>query len=325
MSRDEWDALVRQARATDLRKLLDHYNVQLDPSWKRTRSEFVGPCPVCGTGDDRFSVNFAKEVFFCRVCDKGGKGPIDLEMFIAGVDFVAAVKALTGVTSLSRLRTPDAESEAKAKQRQRDQAAAEQTQHATAAKLWKNSKPAAGSIVSTYLKRRGYSGIIPPTIRYLPARDDYAPAMISAYAEPVEGEPGELVRPKGVRAVHLTRLRPDGSDRERGKGAKITIGRPLGKPIAISSITDGLSLAICEGIEDALALAAAGFAAWAAGSAPIMPALAASIPDCITTVIIEQHPDEGAQYAAKLAKLLRAREVRKDGRAIEIIMRKATS
>jgi hypothetical protein len=271
MTRDAWSALVEQARAIDLGKLLEHYNVKLEPAWKGAKHEFVGPCPVCGTGSDRFSVNFDKGVFFCRVCDGRGQGAIDLEMFLAGVDFVTAVKALTGVTSLSGLRAPDAEAEAKAKQHQREQADAEQAQHTKAAKLWKMSKPAAGSMVSTYLRARGYAGVIPPTIRYLPARESFAPAMISAYADPVEGEPGELVRPKGVRAVHLTKLLSDGSDRERSKVAKITIARPLGKPIAVSSINDGLSLTISEGIEDALALAAAGYAAWTAGSAPFLP------------------------------------------------------
>jgi hypothetical protein len=173
------------------------------------------------------------------------------------------------------------------------------------------SKPAAGSIVSTYLKARGYRGLVPPTIRYLPARDRFPPAMISAYGAPVEDEPGELARPKGVRAVHLTKLVPDGSDREHGKNAKITIGRPLGKPIAVSSMTDGLSLCICEGVEDALAYAAAGYAAWAAGTAPFLPALAENIPDYVTAIVIERHPDDGARRGvARLVELLRARPLR---------------
>src|SRR5262245_793820 len=58
MSRDEWSALVEQARAIDLRKLIDHYNVKLEPAWKGAKHEFVGACPRCGTGNDRFSVNF---------------------------------------------------------------------------------------------------------------------------------------------------------------------------------------------------------------------------------------------------------------------------
>ena len=84
-------------------------------------------------------------------------------------------------------------------------------------------------------------------------------------------------------------------------------------PIAISPITDGLSLVITEGVEDALASRAAGFAAWAAGSAPFISALAEYIPDYVTTIIVEQHndPDQKAQKAvARLQELLRERKVR---------------
>jgi CHC2 zinc finger/Toprim domain len=327
MSRNEWNALVECARKIDLRKILDHYGIKLEPAWKGAKSEFVGACPICGTGNDRFSVNFKKEVFNCRVCAKGGKGSIDLEMFLTGVEFVEAVKALTDITSPSGLRTSDAEAEARSKQRQREQADAEAAQHGKAAWLWKTSRPAAGSIVSTYLKARGYVENIPATVRYLPARESYAPAMIAAYAEPDEREPYELARPKGVRAVHLTKLLPDGSDRVREKAGKIIIGRPLGKPIAVSPITDGLSLVITEGIEDALAYAATGYGAWAAGSASHLAPLALTIPDYVETVIIEQHADEtGEQNTKKLVQTLRERERegRQQGlrpeRAMEIII-----
>ena len=53
-----------------------------------------GPCPVCG-GDDRFSINIAKQVWNCRGCDKGGN-VIELVRHLDGSDFVAAVTALVG-------------------------------------------------------------------------------------------------------------------------------------------------------------------------------------------------------------------------------------
>jgi hypothetical protein len=131
-----------------------------------------------------------------------------------------------------------------------------------------------------------------------------------------------------VGSVHLTKLKPDGSDRIREEKGKIIIGRPLGLPIAISPITDSLTLAITEGIEDALAYRAIDCAAWAAGSAPFLPALAEHIPDYVTTVIIEQHIDadgKAQRDVARLQTLLRARPVREDERAIEIVVREATS
>jgi hypothetical protein len=84
-------------------------------------------------------------------------------------------------------------------------------------------------------------------------------------------------------------------------------------------------MAVCEGIEDALAYRAAGFAAWAAGSAPMIPALAEHIPDYMTTVIIEQHTDDQAQRAVtRLQTLLRERPMRQGERPLEIKIREAS-
>jgi hypothetical protein len=56
--------------------------------------ERAGPCPKCG-GDDRFSINTAKQVFNCRGCQTGGD-VIDLVRHLDGLDFVAACTTLTG-------------------------------------------------------------------------------------------------------------------------------------------------------------------------------------------------------------------------------------
>jgi hypothetical protein len=316
-ARDEWNALVDQARASNMIGIAQAHGAQL----RKSSGEFVGPCPVCGTGYDRFAINARKGCFNCRVCGKGGRGPIDLEMFLGGCEFVEAVKRLTNSEFVTATDSPSTKRDAAAHCKQ-DEA----KQHAKASWLWKQRQPAAGSPVETYLRARGYVEVIPPTIGYLPARDHYPHAMISAIALPNEIEPGELGPPRVVRSVHLTKLKPDGSDRLREEGAKITIGRPLGLPIAISCITDGLSLAITEGIEDALAYRAAGFAAWAAGSAPFIPTLAEHIPSYITTVIIEQHidPDGQAQRAVtQLQERLGERPVREGERPIDVIIREA--
>ena len=62
---------------------------------RRQGQELVGPCPVCGEGDDRFSINLKKQVWNCRGCDKGG----DIIAFVQhldGVDFRQAVQTLVG-------------------------------------------------------------------------------------------------------------------------------------------------------------------------------------------------------------------------------------
>jgi hypothetical protein len=324
------EALVAKARALAMFEVLRaHSAVKL----RRQQNEHVGACPVCGTGDDRFSIRPDKELFFCRVCGRGGCGAIDLELFLGGGEFIDAVKRLTGVSQpIGHARRSPAEiaaKEAERAQRHREQAESEADQRAKAKSLWLKSKPAGGTVVETYLRRRGYVDPIPATIRYLPARDAYAAAMIAAFALPNEFEPYTLGPPLDVRAVHITRLLPDGSDRIREEKGKIIVARPCGLPIALSCIGDGLSLAVTEGIEDALAFAQDGYAAWAAGASPFLPALETSIPNFITCILIEQHPDAGARRdCARLQTLLRERPVReitrgKFERSIEILIREA--
>jgi hypothetical protein len=328
----EWNDLVEQARHVDMVRLVERYGVKL----RKVGPEYVGPCPVCGTGTDRFSIKPNDKLFNCRVCARGGKGAIDLVMFLANVDFAHAVRQLISA-SMGELRAKSSQAEAHDKLRQQAQANYEAEQHATANKHWRRHQPSAGSLVETYLHARGYHFSIPPTIGFLPASEKYPPTMIAAFALPQEDEPGVLSKPRDVRSVHLTALLPDGSDRLRVNGAKKIIGRPLNQPIALSAISDGLSLAITEGIEDALAYTAVGYSAWAAGSASHLASLALSIPDYVTTLIIEQHADEngvGERETKKLVQILRERErkrleqMRKQGvrpeRAMEIIVRRAT-
>src|SRR5262249_51505723 len=122
MSRDEWQALVERARGCDMLQVAQAHKARLRKY--STTHEFVGPCPLCG-GTDRFSVNPKQRMFNCRGCRKGGHGPVDLEMFLAGVDFVEAVKTLTGTVSLSGLKpaTKKVDPQAKAQrelERERD-------------------------------------------------------------------------------------------------------------------------------------------------------------------------------------------------------------
>lgn len=184
--------------------------------------------------------------------------------------------------------------------------------------LWKRRQPIAGTPAVNYLLSRGYNGIIPATIAYLPPSPKYPePAMLAAFGITSEPEPGALaIADNAVRAVHLTRLLPDGSDRERGPDSKITVASPGGAPILLAPMNDALSLAICEGIEDALSVhSALSIGAWAAGSASFMPSLAEAVPSYTDSVSIFAHADQaGERGAAELAVRLAAR-----GLHVEII------
>jgi hypothetical protein len=216
--------------------------------------------------------------------------------------------------------------------------------------LWTRSLPAAGSIVQTYLGARGYHGPIPATIRYLPRNGARAPALIAAYGIATEVEPAshtrrweaERVKPlpmpgdrravpwepgpwlpdsspdstlhiadDAVVGVHLIKLRPDGSDRLREDGAKITIGKGVTAPIVLAPPNDLLGLCISEGIEDAMiAHQATGLGAWATGGATRLPALADHIPPHIEAVTILVDDDEaGRVNSNELAARVHARGI----------------
>jgi hypothetical protein len=114
--------------------------------------------------------------------------------------------------------------------------------------LWSQRRPIIGTPAERYLQRRGYVGPLPPTLAYLPARGEYPHALIAAFGIPTEPEPGELaIADTAVLGVHITRLEPDGTDRERGDGAKIMVGRSAGWPIVLAPLNDLLGLAITEG------------------------------------------------------------------------------
>jgi Toprim domain len=177
--------------------------------------------------------------------------------------------------------------------------------------LWRSHQPLRGPIAETYLREaRAYSGPLPPTLGFLPARRGYPPAMIAAFGIPDEPEPGVMILPDAsIRGMHLTRLLPDGSDRDRGEKAKIMIGHSKGWPIVLSPPTDGLGLIIAEGIESSLSgFEATGLCTWAAGSASRLPALADAIPNWVESATILADDDvDGRRHAASLAQAAKKR------------------
>ena len=73
--------------------------------------------------------------------------------------------------------------------------------------------------------------------------------MIAAFALAGEPEPGLLsVHDDRVCGVHLTLLKPDGSDKAETRRNKLMVGPSSGWPIVLAPLNDALGLVICEGI-----------------------------------------------------------------------------
>ena len=184
----------------------------------------------------------------------------------------------------------------------------EQRQRSKALWLWDRSLPIHGTIAETYLQRaRAITCDLPNTLRFLPGTSIHAPALIAPFGLPSEPVPGSLgIEDMAITAVHLTRLKRDGSDREP-EGKRI-LGSPSGRPLVMSPVNDIGGLSIAEGIEDALSLyQALGTGAWAAGSASHLAALAYCIPPYVEAVtILVDGNDAGRRHSAKLAERILA-------------------
>jgi hypothetical protein len=179
--------------------------------------------------------------------------------------------------------------------------------------LWGQSLPINGSIAERYLREaRRYAGPLPATLRFLPARDEFQPALIAAFCIPDEPEPGLLtVNRDCIVGVQLTRLAPDGSGKAGTDADKNTIGKFTGVPIVLAPVNDLLGLAIAEGIEDALSVHQAnGLGSWACGGASRLPAIADAIPDYVEAVtIMVDNDQDGERKAGELEQRLAMRGI----------------
>jgi hypothetical protein len=199
--------------------------------------------------------------------------------------------------------------------RQRAEVAAAAS-HRKAAWLWSRSRPIRGSIGEVYLREvRSITAALPPTLRFLPAHDGYAPTMIAALGLPHEISADHVaIDGMAISAVHLTKLQPDGSGKSDADGkAKIVVGRHVAAPIWLAPLTDSLALVITEGVEEGLTLhQVSGLGAWAAGSAARLPLIADCVPPYVETVSIVMDDDAdnaGRRNCHKLADRLHHRGI----------------
>jgi putative DNA primase/helicase len=282
----------------------------------RGRTERYGACPLCG-GRDRFSFNSKKQVWNCRGCCVGGD-VIALVRHLDGCDFQTAVRTLAGerpspAPPLTPIFQPTAASSGTEVENY------ERKQHRKAARMWARRLPITGTLAERYLRGRGITCPLPPTIAYLPpAKPEHYPALIAAFALADEVEPGILGEPRNVGAVHLVLLRSDGSGKafneievQQGKRNKITVGSPTILPIVLAPPNDLLGLAVTEGIEDGFtAHQATGLGVWVAGSGSRMPVLANLVPEYIEAVTVYAHSDKtGQDGALALAEALSIRGI----------------
>jgi hypothetical protein len=180
-----------------------------------------------------------------------------------------------------------------------------------ARELWREARPAASSVVEVYLRSRGITCAIPPTIRFVSLLNhteagEAFPVMLGAVA----------VWPSNrVHAVHRTYLRYDGAGKAPTPAgtAKKMLGPCRGGAVRLAPA--GETLGVAEGLETALsAMQIEGIPVWAALSAVgvervVLPAVAKHI------MIFADRDEHGA--GEKAAEKARARFER-EGRTVTI-------
>jgi putative DNA primase/helicase len=245
--------------------------------------ERCGPCPVCGAGTDRFSINTKKQLWYCRVCATGGD-VIALVQHIDGVGFREASRILGGEVAVTSAR-PNPPSKP-------SPAAGQDDNSRRALTLWWAAKPIAGTLAETYLRSRALEYADPDgeMLRFhpwCPFGGQVHPCLIALFRTIGGGN-----RPV---AIHRTALHPDGRKIDR-----MTLG-PIGgaaiKLTADEDVTGGLHIG--EGIETTIGAMSFGFTpAWALGNAgairafPVLGGI-----DCLTILVDHDEPDRNGRQA----------------------------
>ena len=197
------------------------------------RSYGTAPCPVCQQAG-------RKEQNALTLAD-GDNGRLMAHCKKSDCTF-RDIMVMAGLRGIA-YRAPDPATIAR---RETERRADAQRRAGQAERIWQEAQPIAGTAAEAYLRARGITCDLPPTLRFHPAcfhgpTAQRYPAMIAA----VEG---------GSFAVHRTYLRPDGSGKAGLEGGdKLMLGATAGGAVRL---TDGPGrLVVAEGIESGLSLA----------------------------------------------------------------------
>jgi phage/plasmid primase-like uncharacterized protein len=272
---------INRARAVPIEQEIARRGIKL----RRAGVELVGPCPKCG-GDDRFSINTAKQVFNCRGCNAGGD-VIDLVQHIDGVSLKQAIATLAG----NSIRPPAAPKPAK------HDAGDEQNKLKSADAIWRAASPL-GPDAIPYFARRGIDINAVPEhggLRFHPRcpwQGSTVPAIVARFTTAIGNEP------RGIWRRPLSGEKP------------MTLGPMSGCVIRLwPDEAVELGLVIGEGVETVLAAATQithkgtllqpAWAACTAGNLESFPVLSGI--EALTVLVDNDKSGTGQQAAAKCA------------------------
>jgi len=159
--------------------------------------------------------------------------------------------------------------------------------------IWNSASPATDTIAEAYLRSRGITIPLPPSIRVaqLPlGRRAPLPTLVAAVST-IDGQV------KGIQRTFLC-AEPIGKARLPGGKVKFSLGRVVGGAIRLGPADR--SLIVTEGLEDGLSLLQQlGRSVWVAGGAGMLPAM--QLPDRVEAVIVAADNDAAGIASAQKA------------------------
>ena len=305
MSRRFPEAFLQDVRArTRLVELIGR-----DLRLTRRGKEHEGLCPFHAEKTPSFTVVEAKGFYHCFGCGAHGDA-IEYLRASRGLSFAEAVKQLAAEAGLGQGEgvTPKP---VVPRQAPEDDARERAQRVAWARELWARCRPAAGTLVETYLRSRGITLPVPMSLRYHGAlkhgdTGQHFPAMVAAVQEQGDGR---------IVGVHRTYLRADGRGKAQVSNPKMMAGVCWEGAVRFDYAATSLRLA--EGIETALSIQqATGCVTWAALSLGNMAAV--RLPDYVSAVTLCADADGKPEAAAQHEKLLQRAAVAHRAGGLEV-------
>lgn len=249
---------------------------------KPRSGELWGRCPFHDERTPSFAVRDTKGQYFCQGCGAGGD-VFDFIQHMENTDFKGAKEFLTGREWQGQTVSPTLSAEpAPRKNREK------------AVEIWKETDPAQGTLAEVYLRSRGITIPVPPTIRfhpklYHPYEKTHFPALVAAVSD----------RARKVVAIQRIYLRDGGGGKASVDPAKMSLGSVKGAAVRLSPLGDVLVLV--EGIEDGLTILQGRpeFTVWATLGTQTLSSQ--TIPPETKKLIIGADNDTAGQEAAKEA------------------------
>ncbi len=182
---------------------------------------------------------------------------------------------------------------------------------ARALAVWREARPAAGTIVETYLSNRGLALPPPQYLRFHRGCPHPSGGLLPAMVALVEHSE------RGPVGVHRTYLRPDGSGKAAVETVKASLGPTAGGAVQLATIQPGCWTLIAEGIETALSVGqSCGLPAWAALSAGGIRNLILPTEARLVLICADNDPNGTGQRASQSA----AERFLAEGRRVRIAL-----